>query len=178
MPSVMCEWSRSGNAWSCGKCGTTIIARDGDETPVSLCPRAAKDAGVDYSDAGRLLPSVGESQGSISQARISRATEGPGTELKNILSSIGITASGNCSCNSRASLMNVWGEDVCEARADEIIEWLRHEASQRNLPFFEPVARLILKRAISNSRRRKRKLCQKTTDSPLTEIGGSGGTAT
>lgn len=53
---------------------------------------------------------------------------GPGTELKEILKSIGIEASQNCSCNRRAAEMNVLGVAGCRAKKDEIVGWLREGA--------------------------------------------------
>ena len=78
---------------------------------------------------------------------------GPGTELKKILSKIGIVATKNCSCNARAKLMNInelkepgW----CLKNIDTIVEWLREEANKRKLIFIDSLARLIIKRAIRN----------------------------
>lgn len=39
---------------------------------------------------------------------------GPGTELKKILTGLGITPGPNCACNSRAAQMDVWGAAGCE----------------------------------------------------------------
>lgn len=82
-------------------------------------------------------------------------TSGPGTELKKLLSRIGITSSPTCSCNARARRMDV--EEArepgwCAAHLDEIVGWLREEASKRGLPFIDMAGRLLVKRAISNAR--------------------------
>jgi hypothetical protein len=41
----------------------------------------------------------------------------------------------------------------CEANLDEIVGWLREEATKRSLPFLDLPARLLVRRAISNARR-------------------------
>lgn len=79
--------------------------------------------------------------------------DGVGTELKKLLSKIGINASPNCSCNKRASLMNNNGIEWCEANIDTIVNWLEEESKKRKLPFVRYAATLIVKRAISNARR-------------------------
>lgn len=56
--------------------------------------------------------------------------EGPGTELKAILESLGISAE-NCSCSHRAGQMNVWGVGGCRARRAEIVGWLEVERDRR-----------------------------------------------
>jgi hypothetical protein len=81
---------------------------------------------------------------------------GPGTELKKLLSRIGITATPNCSCNARARKMDE--EEAkepgwCAAHLDEIVGWLREEATKRKLPFLDAAGRVLVRRAISNARR-------------------------
>jgi hypothetical protein len=41
----------------------------------------------------------------------------------------------------------------CEAHMDEIVGWLREEATKRGLPFIDAAGRLLVRRAISNSRK-------------------------
>ena len=77
---------------------------------------------------------------------------GPGTELKKLLSKIGIKAKPNCSCNARAKQMDLWGCDECEKRIDEIVGWLREEANKRKLPFIDYAGKMLIKRAIKNAR--------------------------
>lgn len=80
-------------------------------------------------------------------------THGPGTELKKLLKKVGITASPNCSCNARAKTMDQWGCDKCEERIDEIVGWLREEATKRRLPFFDLAGRMLVRRAIKMARK-------------------------
>jgi hypothetical protein len=78
---------------------------------------------------------------------------GPGTELKKLLSKIGIVAAPGCSCNSRAALMDKNGPDWCQEHLEEIIGWLGEESAKRHLPFIPAAARLLVKRAIGNARK-------------------------
>lgn len=52
---------------------------------------------------------------------------GPGTELKKILTSLGIAPSASCSCNGRAAQMDIWGADGCEQpdNFQTIVGWLK-----------------------------------------------------
>ena len=83
-------------------------------------------------------------------------THGPGVELKKLLKLIGITATPNCSCNARARKMDE--EEAkepgwCTAHLDEIVGWLREEATKRSLPFLDAAGRVLVRRAISNARK-------------------------
>lgn len=80
-------------------------------------------------------------------------THGPGTELKKLLKKVGITASPDCSCNARARLMDERGIEWCEQNLDEIVGWLREEASKRGLPFMDMAGRMLVNRAIKNARK-------------------------
>jgi hypothetical protein len=78
---------------------------------------------------------------------------GPGTLLTNMISSLGIKSTPNCSCRRHALEMNEKGNDWCESNMPTILGWLKEESAKRNLPFIESVASMIVKRAINNSRR-------------------------
>jgi len=84
-------------------------------------------------------------------------TSGPGTELKKLLKTwLRIESTPNCSCNARARRMDE--EEArepgwCEFHLEEIVGWLREEATKRGLPFLDMAGRVIVKRAIANARR-------------------------
>ena len=82
---------------------------------------------------------------------------GPGTELKALLKKVGITASPGCSCNKRAQLMDEneskepgW----CEANLETICDWLQEEATKRKLPFVRMAAKILVRQAIRNARKK------------------------
>ena len=82
---------------------------------------------------------------------------GPGTEVKSLLAKFGITSTQDCKCNSRAIYMNKMESEQpgwCEANIEEIVGWLRESAAERNLPFLDVAARLLVRRAIANARRK------------------------
>jgi len=85
-------------------------------------------------------------------------SHGPGTELKKLLSRIGIKASPTCTCNARAREMDAWGIDEASKpeRIEQAVGWLREEAQKRGLPFLDAAGRMLIKRAISNARRASR----------------------
>lgn len=78
---------------------------------------------------------------------------GPGTILTNMISTMGIKSTPNCSCRRHALEMNEKGPDWCEQNLPVILSWLREESEKRHLPYIESVASLIVKRAIKTSRR-------------------------
>lgn len=78
---------------------------------------------------------------------------GPGTILSNMISSMGIKSTPNCSCRRHAIEMNDKGPDWCEENMSTILGWLKEESSKRHLPYIESVASLVVKRAIKTSRR-------------------------
>jgi hypothetical protein len=119
-----------------------IVSEDGDTITVHVdhpaYPREAKP--------GFVPPQPAEKKPNA-------PTHGPGTELKKLLKRVGITATPNCSCNARARTMDTNGCDWCEAHLDEIVGWLREEATKRGLPFVDMAGRVLVKRAISNARK-------------------------
>lgn len=54
--------------------------------------------------------------------------EGPGTELRKILDSIGVREPVDCDCKSYANLMDTWGADECNRKKQEIISHLNIQA--------------------------------------------------
>lgn len=85
---------------------------------------------------------------------------GPGTELKKLLAGwpLYIKSKTNCSCNARARKMD--DEEAkepgwCEAHLDQIVGWLREEATKRGLPFLDMAGRVLVRRAIKNAQRAK-----------------------
>jgi hypothetical protein len=89
---------------------------------------------------------------------------GPGTELKKLLKTwLRIEASPTCSCNARARRMDVEegrSPGWCAAHLDEIVGWLREEATKRKLPFLDAAGRVLVRRAISNARREQARATQ------------------
>lgn len=87
-----------------------------------------------------------------------RVMEGPGTELKKMISWFGIKPTTKkkrgrrCKCAEHVQRMNQWGPDECERRIETIVRWLRHSARVASLPFVETAVRALIKGAISRSR--------------------------
>lgn len=78
---------------------------------------------------------------------------GPGTQLKRLLSKVGIKSTANCSCNARARKMDEMGIEWCEQNISEIVGWLKEEAQRRNLPFLAFPTKILVQRAISAAKR-------------------------
>jgi len=56
--------------------------------------------------------------------------QGPGTELKRLIDSLGIEAKLGCGCEALARQMDQWGPEGCAQRRDEILAKLRENASK------------------------------------------------
>lgn len=114
--------------------------------------------------ANRLLAKLGDNPSTVLQSIVPLTLEkdphGPGTILSGMISSLGIHSSPTCSCKQRALRMNIMGPDWCEEHLEEILGWLEEESKKRKLPFIKTIASLMVKRAISKSRR----LLSKTTN--------------
>lgn len=82
---------------------------------------------------------------------VENTQEGAGTELKKLLSKIGITSSPNCKCNMYAAFMNNMGTEWCTDNIDTIISWLAEEARKRHLPFVRVVVKQVIKMAIKRA---------------------------
>jgi hypothetical protein len=82
------------------------------------------------------------------------APRGPGTELKAVLKTIGITAKPNCSCNKRAKVMDEKGCDWCEENIDEIDGWLAEESKKRKLPYISLAGKTLIRMAIRRARKK------------------------
>ncbi len=101
-------------------------------------------------------------QQSKHSAKISRHTlallgatsyDGPGTELKKLISWFPIPKKESCSrCSSLEKKMNRWGPNMCEQKKEYIIKKLKIAARRRNLPFSEHLVTILIDKAIRNSR--------------------------
>jgi len=82
---------------------------------------------------------------------------GPGTELSKLLKRFGIEPTPTCACRAKAAQMDAWGCEECSKpeRIEEVVAVMRAEAEVRGLPFVDIAARLLVKRAISNARRKE-----------------------
>jgi len=71
-----------------------------------------------------------------------------GAELKRLLKRVGITASPNCSCNSRAAHMDQMGCQWVKDNLDLVVGWLEEEAKKRGLPFVRMAGRTLVTLAV------------------------------
>jgi uncharacterized protein (DUF2164 family) len=78
---------------------------------------------------------------------------GPGTVLSQMIKTMGIKMTENCSCKRHALEMNKQGNDWCEKNIDTIVGWLRAEAERRKLPFIDALGKIFVNRAIKKSRK-------------------------
>ena len=78
---------------------------------------------------------------------------GPGTELKALLSKIGIRSSPTCSCNKRAKTMDEKGIAWCEQNVETICDWLAEESAKRKLPFVRLAGKAIIHLAIRRAKK-------------------------
>jgi hypothetical protein len=94
--------------------------------------------------------------GFVPPPKVQATAHGPGTELKKLLSRVGITATPNCKCNARVKHMDAMEAQEpgwCERNIDTVVGYLREAAADRGLPFLDAAGRVLVKRAISNARK-------------------------
>lgn len=79
---------------------------------------------------------------------------GPGTELKKLLSKVGITTKPGCACNRRARVMDEKGCDWCAENLSTIVGWLKEEHTRQKImiPFSETAVSLLVRYAIRRAR--------------------------
>jgi len=82
---------------------------------------------------------------------------GTGTELKALLSKIGIRSSPTCSCNKRAKTMDENGIEWCEQNVETICDWLAEESAKRKLPFVRLAGKAIIHMAIRRAKKGNKK---------------------
>lgn len=77
-----------------------------------------------------------------------------GSELKKLISWFPIPNTKGCkSCRALEGKMNKWGVEICEKKADYILNQLKLTAKKKGIPFSEFIARTLLNKAIRNSRK-------------------------
>jgi hypothetical protein len=80
---------------------------------------------------------------------------GPGSELKKLLSKIGIEANTGCKCSDRARHID-YMESIepgwTERNIENIIDWMQEEAKKRKLPFVRAGAKVLVKLAIRRAK--------------------------
>ena len=125
--------------------------QDGErECPAGCCPDATHVCCPDGFNCAPCLEDCPRSEGAP-------PLFGPGTELKRLLSWLGITPTKKCKCNARAAEMDrqeAADPGWCERNIDTIVGWLREEAEARGLPFVDAVGRVVVRRAIARAARR------------------------
>lgn len=149
-----------------GKVGATVFdASDGTlQTPGSgllqlrqnnIC--TANDTGSYFGTAtcNRTDPCPGFTPASAGEPIVYGAGEkpvapspGPGAALKFLLSLAGIVSSPTCSCNARAAQMDSWGGWESLKRTPEICDWLKEEATKRDMWFFRPAGYALVLAAV------------------------------
>jgi len=80
---------------------------------------------------------------------------GPGTELKKLLSGIGIKVNSGCKCADRArhmDFMEAKEPGWAERNIENILDWMQEEAKKRKLPFVRAGAKVLVKLAIRRAK--------------------------
>jgi len=87
-------------------------------------------------------------------AMVALPTSGPGTELKALLSTMGIHASPTCKCNKMAIQMDNWGSEESLKHIEEIVDVMEETAKSRNMFFIRAVGRSLVKVACWKANRK------------------------
>ncbi len=76
--------------------------------------------------------------------------KGTGTQLLLLLKEMSVTEYTGCSCAAKAALMNRWGPEECTNRREEIIGWIREEASKATWGAKLKIVGTLLKKKLLN----------------------------
>ena len=128
--------------------GTAVVTFRGQPDDDRVLAAVRQVLGDDTESDGRIIITV--------QRKPRPLGYGPGTELKRLLSRIGIKAEPGCKCNARAAEMDRMEKAFpgwCEANIDLIVGWLREEATKRNLLFVDAAGAMLVRRAIKNAKK-------------------------
>lgn len=146
---LYCNFKDINHRWVCTQCGAEVPYTKQQKKPFGLCGIHINNTDVQK----HLLTKRGTPFGSVDKTIEKKYPEqGPGTELKKLLSLIGIKANDGCSCNKKALIMNDWGCKVCSQNIEIILDWLKEEANKRSLPFIRSLAKILVRRAIKNAK--------------------------
>lgn len=80
-----------------------------------------------------------------------RIVNGPGMELKKLLSKFGFKPKAGCKCAQHIREMDLKGLQWCRDNIDTIVGWLREEAQRAGYPFTAIGAKILIRRAIRNA---------------------------
>jgi hypothetical protein len=129
-------------------------------SPITLLSGTTYISAGDYTQQqieAKLREFLGDDPQSKLQSLFPKTLEqnpnGPGSILTGMISALGIKSTSTCSCRRHALEMNEKGPDWCEQNIDTIMSWLKEESAKRGLPFVETVARMMVNRAITKSRK-------------------------
>ncbi len=87
---------------------------------------------------------------------------GAGTELKNLIAKFGLKPGLNCKCGQHIREMDQNGVEWCAQNIDAISGWLREEAERAKLPFTDTGARVLIRLAIRNAKKKRNKEAEMT----------------
>lgn len=107
---MKCEFAATGESdargrhgYQCAQCGRVAFSKYADSRLISATCRS-------IAPVARLI--------------------GPGTELKQLLVSLGITEATGCGCAGHVRQMNTWGVEGCREHFAEIRQWLIESAAK------------------------------------------------
>lgn len=145
-----CRFTEHENQWKCERCQIFISKNIAQNTPPHCVCRLQ-----DLDSIGVQSEPIPGQKTVVRQNLFDVKKIGPGTMLKNILSTFGIKATAGCSCNAKANIMDEKGIEWCENNIDTIVGWLREESQKRGLPFVNSLGKLLVKKAIKNAKRQQ-----------------------
>ena len=87
--------------------------------------------------------------------RKGKRSKGVGTELTIILRRFGITSNeGGCSCKHKSKLLDTKGVKWAELNVETVVGWMKENAKKMKIPFLALPARMVVRQAIKNARRK------------------------
>ena len=155
-----------------------ISHHSGKDVPVmadacKACRESDKPFTLNYVTASLSMKAVGHplpEDKKYLREEVMVKQEGPGTELKRLISWFW-WPTGRCErCQNRARKMNKWGPAKCRQRKPLIILWLKQSAKKAGLPFSEAAAGAMIDLAIRTAEKKQARLPVVDVKSPTDSV--------
>lgn len=107
-----------------------------------------QERGIPIEEAMACVVAQDGDQWTIDTSHPAYPSGGAGKKLEDILKFLLIRPGSNCGCQEKARTMDLMGPDWVRANKDTVLGWLRAAARERGIPFFEPIARVLIDKAV------------------------------
>jgi hypothetical protein len=109
-----------------------------------------RERDVPLDDAMACVVEQNDDQWTIETDHPAYPSGGAGQKLEQLLKWLLIRPASGCKCQERARTMDLHGPEWVKENKDTVVGWLREAAAGRGIPFFEPIARGLINKAVAD----------------------------